>query len=432
MDIKLILLVYFIVYLLLYIFIQKAFRIKTAFGQIFIALSLFAGLEFTSFLINTISDTVDKKEVASSDIIHFSLDEYLPSALEPRDTSFNGHMGDHKNRLERKVASRIVSSLDDNQEKILVCCYGGSSTYCVGVPYAESWPSILQEKLSSDGYDVVVHNHGIPGHNIRDAYVNIKKYPCSETSKYQKNIQLHYHGWNDIRLLKKQLPNVNDDDFAESMKWHIYTNRLQTNLTGITTQSDLFNFYFLNEENAVPVKDEYDIIKRTFLLNIMRKKMLYKSMDDVLAKYKSGMIKNNDTITNEVKVIRKKFRRYFSKYVFDINSLAQKSTIATDVIFIPQVLNYPRLLKDTTQTFSYWMPNVSEQFACTITRDIKDLLSFSYPRYNDTYNQMLDNWEESDFLDNGHFSHDGCRKFVNKIYPALHTLVEKERNIASL
>jgi hypothetical protein len=72
------------------------------------------------------------------------------------------------------------------------------------------------------------------------------------------------------------------------------------------------------------------------------------------------------------------------------------------------------------------MPGISEQFACLITKDIRQYLTNYYPQNAAMYTDVQSGWAFEDFLDNGHFSGVGNIKFVNKITPGVLALINNK------
>lgn len=414
---------YLIVYIVAYVLIQRKFQFKNVIAQLLLAVGLFIAFEGGYALIKVVRMYAGGT-LSAPTFSHFELDSILPSALNPADTGFTENMGQNKNRLERKVDFIPQYSIDSPSNTVLICCYGGSSTYCIGMRTPTTWASVLQKRLTDSGYHVIVHNHGISGHAIKDAYTNIQHYPCKDAGSYKKHIQLHFHGWNDMRLL--HLPFINNDDtsFTKAIEWHIETNKLMTGLMTVIPKSNLYNFYYCRAQDMVSFKNQINIINKTLVINYLYNKVYNKKMADLQKSFEEKMLTVADSNKPETQTLRQHFRNYFSKYVNEIDAFVKKNGKPGDaVLFIPQTLNYPMLEAEKKQTFSYWMPGISEQFACLLTRDIKTELSKIYPEHATMYNQVQSGWDKDDFLDNGHFSEKGCIKFVDKIYPDVSGLV---------
>jgi lysophospholipase L1-like esterase len=178
----------------------------------------------------------------------------------------------------------------------------------------------------------------------------------------------------------------------------------------------------------VPFKNQLNLIKKTCVINYLYQKLLQFKLNELIKTYQERMILSSDTNITATQYLRHNFRGYFSTYTGEINYLSTKDPQSgNSILFIPQILNYPMLETQKGETFSYWMPGVSEQFACIMTKDINNLLAHMYPQHTEMYNQVQTGWQEEDFLDNGHFSIAGSHKFADKILPGVITIINNNQ-----
>ena len=78
-------------------------------------------------------------------------------------------------------------------------------------------------------------------------------------------------------------------------------------------------------------------------------------------------------------------------------------------IFIPQLLNKQKL---TSATAYGWLPMVADKDVWALQLMFNKIL---FEKFNNTIYINYENFQDQDFVDNGHFSSKGAAKFANMI-----------------
>lgn len=92
-------------------------------------------------------------------------------------------MGKYGRLLAVLVGALLVGAIlwisvtrdEDSRRTIRITAFGDSLTQGYGLQPEESYPSLLETRLKSEGYDVVVVNAGIPGETSKDGYLRIEE-----------------------------------------------------------------------------------------------------------------------------------------------------------------------------------------------------------------------------------------------------------------
>jgi len=323
-------------------------------------------------------------------------DKVNPIALNPTYQSFDSIWGNHANEY-----SRITNSATCEDSDLLICCYGGSSTYCLGLEESLSWPSQLEAILLSEGYDVEVHNHGIPGHNLGDNLKNKQWYSCSRSPSHNA-LEIHYHGWNDFRLVN--VPNIQYDDLDAALKWHERTARMMVGLDPIQPNTIAYNYYYMNLIGRRTARFIDFLEHHTLFLSAV-----------LLAAH--GALHEKITVQRtHHNALQQGSPPHLSEAMMMAHMQAQLNTLkhsGVQYLFIPQHLNF-ELITQRGTSYAYWMPGITEQKAAEYCLDLNDYDSENLPAKN--YLPIIpEQWHNTHFLDYGHFSEAGCRQFAERI-----------------
>ena len=261
----------------------------------------------------------------------------------------------------------------DVKTKKLINVYGGSSTYDVGVPQGSTWPEVLDAEL---GPNSLVANFGVPGfgtseHLIQTAFQSdlLGKYP---------DCAVYYIGWNDIH--NSHIPTL-EKGYADYHALTLYDNlqiRQPSFHGSFSPLHMLLGYSFYHHDWVVRAKD-------------------YRSFPPI-----------NSEIDQRLKSI----------YIDTVNSIiALNSENRVKSIFIGQLLN-PEQLKDKS---SYgWAPFISDDNLWDVQKQFNSLLHKALTSRSVTMIiPNINDFEDKDFVDYGHFSATGAKKFARSIAPTI-------------
>lgn len=339
-----------------------------------IALTLFL-LCFIEFAFATTSDLLarfgignthmPRNAFANSDE-RFVYHPLLQATPKPNFRSKGGKIVEHNAQ-----GLRGIDIEDSELHKKFIFFYGGSTTYDVGVDQGDTWVEQLQGKMR-DRY--VLLNHGVPGYSTSEHIVQTAFY---ESFKGKQPIcAVYYVGWNDIRNV--HIPNL-DNAYAN---YH-----LPSQITNLSAR-----------------KPEIAIAKYSPLLNLLYVKL--KNRLDSLpfppdlskAEAQSGSDSNLEEI--------------FKKNISTLASINHSRGIKP--VFIGQVLNRSKLVSELKNA---WFPLLRDKDVWPLQSRFNEILGKESTRNAAFYiDAGIDNFQDSDFLDDGHFLSAGSKKFASQIY----------------
>ncbi len=255
--------------------------------------------------------------------------------------------------------------------RIRIAAVGGSSTYCVGVSDEFTWPRLLQDQLGSQ-YEVI--NLGGTGGSTVEHLIQTALW----FSDLKPDIAIYYCGWNDAHV--QHIKNLKADysDFHGKLA-------MSGGLRGRQPEEPLASLYFLKR-----------ILFHRF----------FPYMDDVAMNASKSFAPTEDAFTDRVDI---RALELWERNLGLIAELCKKQGVRP--IFVPQIMNWKVLVSDRPNA---WFPYVRD-------RDIKKIL--------DTYHASMEKvarqvnvpyvgemlgvpFSEADFIDNGHFSPEGNRRFA--------------------
>ncbi len=251
-------------------------------------------------------------------------------------------------------------------EPAWIFTFGGSSTYDVGVGDSETWSSRLSKLL---GRESAVENLGVPGYStlenlVQSLFVFRKKRPVCA---------VYYVGWNDLR---------------------------NSHLEGL--EDDYSDFGLPSQVGNLVVGRRPGFLENNVLLLRLA----------VLALGGEGMGGGPAAAGRISGEKDPRLSRIFSENMSLIAGINRHFGVKP--IFVPQVLNYARFAANMS---SGWIPLVPD-------RDVKALMEAMNADLaevaGETGTLFLDRplsleWSDSDFVDSGHFSEAGARKFAHAI-----------------
>ena len=251
-----------------------------------------------------------------------------------------------------------------------ILAFGGSSTYGVGVSNDQTWPFYLGDDLKGK-YETI--NLGVPGYSTAEHLIQT----ALSMSDFSPDVCIYYVGWNDIRNI--HIANLRSD-------YSDFQGRAQYNTLCL---------------GAMRIGDNSIMVK---MASILLRKLFFRNFE---GSYK--IEPNEDKFTPKVE---KRALDIYKRNIRLIIVLAKAQ--GARVIMVPQVLNYAKL----TENSQYgWIPYLDD-------KDIPAVMS----TYNDALRQVCaeegvdfvkealeEGFGKEDFLDQGHFTAQGNKKFADII-----------------
>jgi lysophospholipase L1-like esterase len=269
---------------------------------------------------------------------------------------------------------------DENRlkQQIVIAVLGGSSTYDYANADGQTWPDVLERKL---GDEYAVLNHGVIGYTTVENLIQTVFYLNSYGVK--PRCAVYYIGWNDIR--NAHLPNL-DPAFAN---FHLLS---QVGNLGIRPTARL-----------EPLPGEISPLGR-IVIHFYRE---WTKLVEIIPMPEDF----SDRVPEEGSDIR--LEQIFRSNLEAIAAINNQRGVIS--IFVGQVLNRARLRASIRYG---WLPLVRdvdvwplmEHFNTILNETAKDLSSPSFI-------PPIDEFEDSDFVDNGHFSPQGAQKFAAMLAP---------------
>jgi lysophospholipase L1-like esterase len=254
---------------------------------------------------------------------------------------------------------------------IRVVAVGGSSTYCLRVSDEFTWPKLLQDQLGS-GYEVI--NLGGIGNGSVEHLILTEL----DFSDLKPDIAIYYCGWNDAHV--QHIANLKGDysDFHGKAVMSI-------GLGGTQRTSVLASLYFT---------------KRLLL------HFFFPNLEAVETHGSRQVPPTKDAFTDRVD------QRALDLWERNIRLIADLCKLqGVRPIFVPQIMNWEALVSDRPYG---WFPYVRD-------RDIRKIMEAYHASMERVAKaegvsyagEMLGvPFSKADFVDNGHFSAEGDRRFA--------------------
>ncbi len=248
-----------------------------------------------------------------------------------------------------------------------IAVVGGSSTYDLGVPNGRTWPEELQRLLP----ETRIFNYGVPGYATVEHIIQTAFYLAPE----RISCAVYYVGWNDIR--NSFLPTL-DPAYAD---YHLLGHVDFMRIRSVTGLSSIWNFL----ANARLVRRLTSFIPTP--------------ADYRAARPRSGTDARLEAI----------YRRNLET-IAAINRAQGRKTV-----FIPQVLNYAALKGKGRYG---WFPLVRDRDVPAINDHFNAVLKEEAARLGAPVAEISPaDFAPEDFVDYGHFSERGARKFARLLAP---------------
>lgn len=264
-------------------------------------------------------------------------------------------------------------------ERAMVATYGGSTTYDIAAGEGDTWSDRLAVALDRgpDAGRFLVVNNGVPGYSTVEHLI--------QTALYQQKFgkvprcAVYYVGWNDLR--NAHIPKL-DPGYAD---FHLpsQVDSLKTRRVGGShvTLSPLL----------------------TVLLRV-----LGASVDTVryfADPYGRPPVDGDDPVVTAL----------FERNVRSISAINRERGVVT--IWVGQLLNRAQLQGDGRYG---WLPLVRDRDLWPMQQRLNVLLARTAKALGDIYVDVpIDDFSNADFVDNGHFSAAGARRFADFLAPVV-------------
>lgn len=259
-----------------------------------------------------------------------------------------------------------------------IVALGGSSTYGVGVSDEYTWPQQLQDQLGTN-YEVI-NLAGNGGSSVEHLVQTALQF-----SDLKPDVAIYYCGWNDAHV--QHIKNLKADysDFHGK-------GAMASGLRGTQPEEPLASLYF---------------VKRILFHHF------FPLLDDPAHSAKSIVAPTDDAFTDHVD---QRALELWERNLRLIAVLCKAQGVRP--VFVPQIMNWNVLVSDGSYG---WFPYVRD-------RDIKKIMESYHASMEKvakeegvTYvGEMLNvPFSASDFVDNGHFSPEGNKRFAQVLAKAL-------------
>ncbi|MBF0213109.1 MAG: hypothetical protein HQM00_06035 [Magnetococcales bacterium] len=274
----------------------------------------------------------------------------------------------YRDRRHEHDERGLRRSLPVNRQRPSIAVFGGSTTYDIGVRNRETWPERLEESLHGAAN---VLNFGVPGYSTAEHLIQTAFYLDPQRDRLR--CAIYYVGWNDIR--NSFLPKL-DPGYAD--------------------------FHLPSQI------DNLDARRRSFLhsfsLGVLLDRMLHLQFDSLpgAPDYRREP---------EGSGVDARLMELYRRNVGNIARLAHDRGVR--VLFVAQLLNEGRLSGEGRYG---WLPMVRDREVPVIQEAFNQALvetgreqGFEVLRIGSGV------FEDRDFVDNGHFSVEGARKFASRL-----------------
>ncbi|MBF0621287.1 MAG: hypothetical protein HQL54_05105 [Magnetococcales bacterium] len=257
---------------------------------------------------------------------------------------------------------------------------GGSTTFCTGVDNAQTWPYLLEKALKDDHFQVI--NMGAPGYATSEHVIQT----AFHLYDVQPDYVLYYVGWNDLR--------------------NAHIRNLKSDYSGFHGRSQYSNL------RLPPILTNRNLASLVFLTKFLQKRaILSTSLSDT--RYKSGELSHEPDI------------RAMDIYESNLNSLIVLSrNKGAQPVMIPQILNKDAL---TGEGVYGWVPYVRDKDVMGFNKRYNAALKSVALEHNVPFlHEVQDvDWKADDFVDQGHFSFKGNRRFAVAVSQGLKRIMAK-------
>jgi lysophospholipase L1-like esterase len=261
--------------------------------------------------------------------------------------------------------------------RTVIATFGGSTTYDIGAGEAETWPDRLGQAL---GNHYFVVNHGVPGYTTAEHLIQTAFYQ----TKFGKppRCAIYYVGWNDLRNahIARLDPGYADFHLPSQIDSQKVRRVGGAHVTVSPLLTLLMRFVAANLDTARYFADPY-------------------GQPPV-----SGDDPNLDAI--------------FKRNITTISAINRRRGVTT--IWVGQLLNRERLTGDGRYG---WLPLVRDRDLWPMQQELNGVLKQTADGLGDTYVGIDPaSFVGVDFVDQGHFSARGAKRFADDLAPIVRQL----------
>lgn len=259
------------------------------------------------------------------------------------------------------------------KQQIVIAAVGGSTTYDVAVPDGQTWPDVLEHEL---GGDYAVLNHGVPVYSTSEHLIQTLFY--LDSYDITPRCAIYYVGWNDIH--NAHLPNL-DPGYADYYA---------------------FNKITLLQVRKTPLVAE---ISPLAMIIVRYLQLWIDTVPPAPNLPSRAAVSGNDPHLEWI------YRRNLEA----IAAINKERGITT--IFVGQVLNRAKLHGNGTEV---WWPLVRDADLWPLQARFNTVLKEAADATGTAvFIPPIDQFQDSDFVDKGHFSEQGSRKFATMLAPVV-------------
>ncbi|MGQ0585476.1 MAG: SGNH/GDSL hydrolase family protein [Reyranella sp.] len=259
--------------------------------------------------------------------------------------------------------------------RTVVATFGGSTTYDIGAAEGDTWSDRLAEALGPDRVFVV--NHGVPGYTTVEHLI--------QTAFYQTRFgkpprcAIYYVGWNDLR--NAHIPKL-DPAYAD---FHL------------PSQVDSLKVRRIGGSH-VTISPLLTMLARFVSSNVDTVRYL-------VDPYGRDPVSGRDPALEAL----------YERNIRSISAINRARGVAT--IWVGQLVNRERLQGDGRYG---WLPLVRDRDIWPLLQHFNAILERTATALGDTYVAVPpDSFTGADFVDQGHFSAQGSRRFAEYLAPAV-------------
>ena len=257
--------------------------------------------------------------------------------------------------------------------RTVVATFGGSTTYDIGTGEGDTWSDRLGEVLGVEHFFVV--NHGVPGYSTVEHLIQTAFYQ----TKFGKppRCAIYYVGWNDLR--NAHIPNL-DPGYADF---------------DLPSQVDSLQVRRIGGSH-VTLSPVLTILERFVAANV---DTVHYFADPYGREPGSGSDPALETL--------------YERNVRSISAINRERGVA--IIWVGQLVNREQLQGDGRYG---WLPLVRDRDVWRLLQRFNAILERTARTLGDVYVAVPpDSFVNADFVDNGHFSARGARRFAKHLAP---------------
>jgi lysophospholipase L1-like esterase len=260
--------------------------------------------------------------------------------------------------------------------KAVIATFGGSTTYDIGAGEGDTWPDRLAEALG-DRYFVV--NHGVPGYTTAEHFIQTAFY---QDKFARPRCAIYYVGWNDLR--NAHIPDL-DAGYADfHLPSQIDSQKVRrvggAHVTVSPLLTLLMRFASAHLDTARYFKDPY----------------------------------GQPPASGDDPALTAIYRRNIAA----ISAVNRQRGVTT--IWVGQLLNRDRL---TGEGRYGWLPLVRDRDLWPLQQRYNEVLKRAAGELGDTYVGIDPaSFGGADFVDQGHFSARGAKRFAGDLAPVVQRL----------